>query len=1029
MDSTRYQQVKAIFHDLLDLPADARADALAERCGDDADLRTQVEGLLASHDRAGEFLAQPALKVGAGDLADSDIGMTRASQPRAKPTPSTPVGPGNRGDTLVESEREIGPYRIMETLGEGGMGSVYRAEQTAPVRRTVALKVIKLGMDTREVIARFEAERQALALMDHPCIAKVLDAGTTPRGRPYFVMEYVPGVPITEHADRHTLNTVQRLRLFIDVCEAVHHAHQRAIIHRDLKPTNILVMFQNDRATPKIIDFGIAKATNQRLTEQSIFTEHGRIIGTPEYMSPEQAEMTEQGIDIRTDVYSLGVILYELLVGVLPFSSQQLREQGYGGMQRTIREVDPPLPSTRITTLGAATAKISQTRSTDTKLLARVLRGDLDWIVMKAIAKSRTERYESAWSLAEDVRRYLEDEPVLATRPSVSYRLRKFVRRNRAVVYTIAAVVVAMAVGLVFALIAYSELRAKEVELRQALGTAEQERTRAQENEQRSRENEALARKSEGLAKASEARALASEEQAKQALARALSSEKRADAEGEARRRQIEENDALLAHSLFVELQTTSETLWPAEPRLVPDIERWLARVETILAQRPLITMVRDRFRVLARPQTEAEAKADRETHPRLAELDALVARLAGTVPDAERATLEAQRNELQALVATRRTFAFDDPDVQIKHAVLTRLLADLDQADDPLALVAKMRWRLAEARALGQRSLDEHAEAWRTAIAAAASAPAYRDRDDKALVLAPQMGLVPLGADPKSGLLEFAHLQTGAPATRGADGRLQMTPETGLVLVLLPGGTLAMGAAPDSELNQDPLAAPNEQPVHGLRLDPFFLSKFEMTQGQWQRWTGTNPSYYVAGGPAAGAQEFTLTNPIETITWQECHDALRQLGLDLPTEAQWEWAARGGTHTRWFTGDTVESLQGYINFAAKDALAAWGRDETFADGFLVHAAVDALAPSPYGLHHILGNVSEWCRDHYGPYTVPVRQGDGLRATPEHLQKPHRGGSYRDGPDRCRATARSPDPGDARSERRGVRPARRLENP
>ena len=1026
MDSTRYQQVKAIFHDLLDVPTADRARALVERCGDDADLRTQVEGLLASHDSAGEFLAQPALKVGAGDLADSQLGMTRASHsPVTAPEPRPSVNPA---DTLLEDEKEMGPYRIVETLGQGGMGSVYRAEQSSPVRRTVALKVIKLGMDTREVIARFEAERQALAMMDHPCIAKVLDAGTTPRGRPFFVMEYVPGVPITEHADRHTLNTAQRLRLFVDVCEAVHHAHQRAIIHRDLKPSNILVMFQNDRATPKIIDFGIAKATNQRLTEQTLHTEQGRIIGTPEYMSPEQAEMTEQGIDIRTDVYSLGVILYELLSGVLPFSSETLRAQGYGGMQRMIREIEAPLPSTRITTLGAASARVTQTRATDARLLTRTLRGDLDWIVMKAIAKSRTERYESAWSLAEDIRRYLSDEPVLATRPSLTYRFKKFVRRNRAVVYTIAAVIVAMAVGLVFALIAYSELRAKEGELRQALADAQQARGEAQANERRAEESAAAARQSEATAKENAALALISEEKAKEALAKALSSEQRADKEGAAKLRQIEENDALLANSLFVELRQTAETLWPAHPQMVPEVERWLARMDSILAQRPLITSVRDRFRALAKPLSQADAQRDRDTHPRLAELDGVVARLAGELPEAERRDLEAQRDELQKVVSARRTWTFDDPDIQIRHAVLTRVLDDLDRVDGPDELVAKMKWRLAECRSIGTRSIDSQTEAWDKSTANAANAEVYRESSSGPITLIPQMGLVPLGLDPVSGLLEFAHLQSGAPAARGDDGGLRIVDETGIVLVLLPGGTMAMGAAPDSEISpKDPLAASNEQPVQPVRVDPFFISKYEMTQGQWLRWTGTNPSYYAAGGLPVGEQQFGLTDPVETVTWYECVEVLRQLGLELPTEAQWEWAARGRILSPWFTGGSVASLEGYANFAAAEALPEWGRDTTFNDGFLVHTAVDRLKPNPFGLHHVLGNVSEWCRDNYGSYAVPVRPGDGLRAVPDQLQKPHRGGNYKSGPARCRVTARTPDPADARSEGRGVRPIRRLD--
>jgi non-specific serine/threonine protein kinase/serine/threonine-protein kinase len=329
-------------------------------------------------------------------------------------------------------ERRIGPYRLLEKLGEGGMGEVWLAEQTEPVRRRVALKVIKRGMDTEQVVARFSAERQALALMDHPAVAKVFEAGSTPQGRPYFVMEHVRGVPITEHCDRHKLGTRERLALFVQVCEGVQHAHQKAILHRDLKPSNVLVTEQDGRRQPKIIDFGVAKATTQRLTERTVYTELGVLIGTPEYMSPEQAEMTGEDVDTRTDVYSLGVMLYELLVGALPFESRDLRESGYEEMRRKIREQEPRKPSARVTTLSAEHAVESAgRRQTNVPGLVRQLRGDLDWIVMKALEKDRARRYGSPAELAADVERHLGNQPVLAGRPSAAYRARKFVRRHR----------------------------------------------------------------------------------------------------------------------------------------------------------------------------------------------------------------------------------------------------------------------------------------------------------------------------------------------------------------------------------------------------------------------------------------------------------------------------------------------------------------------------------------------------------------------------------------------------------------------
>ena len=341
----------------------------------------------------------------------------------------------------------IGRYKLLSVLGEGGMGIVYLAEQKHPIRRRVALKVIKPGMDSKRVIARFEAERQALALLDHPNIAHVYDAGTTEVGRPYFVMEYVKGLPITEYCDRHKLTVDNRLNLFRQVCLAIQHAHQKGIIHRDIKPSNILVFAERDEAIPKIIDFGVAKAISQPLTEHTLATENSQLLGTPEYMSPEQADMGNEDIDTRSDVYSLGVLLYVLLTGALPFDSDTLREGGIDNIRLIIRETDPKTPSTRLMKLGEKATAIAQNRRMEIQTLAKHLRKELEWIPLKAMRKERSERYHSASELADDIENYLKGAPLMAGPPTSGYRLRKFLHRHKALVGGIAAVLVVSVIG------------------------------------------------------------------------------------------------------------------------------------------------------------------------------------------------------------------------------------------------------------------------------------------------------------------------------------------------------------------------------------------------------------------------------------------------------------------------------------------------------------------------------------------------------------------------------------------------------
>jgi serine/threonine protein kinase/Flp pilus assembly protein TadD len=424
-------RLKAVFDLAAEAPDVSTRSALLDReCAGDPALRERVEALLRAHDAGGSFLAHPPAAVLDAMASHAPEDGSTANLPYAG------EGPG----------AAFGPYKLLQQIGEGGMGTVWMAQQQEPVQRLVAVKLIKAGMDSRQVIARFEAERQALALMDHVNIARVLDAGATSAGRPYFVMDLVKGVPITRYCDDNHLSPRQRLELFIPVCQAVQHAHQKGIIHRDLKPSNVLVALYDGKPVPKVIDFGVAKAAGQTLTEKTLVTGFGAIVGTLEYMSPEQAEFNQLDIDTRSDIYSLGVLLYELLAGSPPFSRKELEKAGLLEMLRVIREQEPAKPSTKLSTADGLPT-LAANRGTEPRRLTALVRGELDWIVMRALEKDRNRRYETANGLALDVQRYLAGEAVQAVPPSMGYRLKKFVRRNKATVIATLLVATSLVLG------------------------------------------------------------------------------------------------------------------------------------------------------------------------------------------------------------------------------------------------------------------------------------------------------------------------------------------------------------------------------------------------------------------------------------------------------------------------------------------------------------------------------------------------------------------------------------------------------
>jgi serine/threonine protein kinase/formylglycine-generating enzyme required for sulfatase activity len=825
--------------------------------------------------------------------------------------------------SLLPAKTQIGPYHLLDVLGEGGMGTVFLAEQRQPVVRRVALKVIKLGMDTKSVLARFDIERRALARMEHECIAKVFDAGATDSGQPWFAMEAVAGEPIGLFCDRHRLTVQQRIELFRRVCDGVQHAHQKGILHRDLKPANVLVADRDGTPGPKIIDFGVAKATDPDSALATQYTEAGQFLGTPEYMSPEQAS-GDPDVDARTDVFSLGVLLYELLTGRLPFDSQHLRRRGREA-QAALPYDSPPRPSTRASSVDDISKAAAAARQLDELALPRALRGDLDWILLKAIEADRQLRYQSVYEFAADLDRHLRHEPVLACPPSVGYQVRKFVRKHRLVVTATSAVMVAT---LAFGITAFVQYLAAQASAREADHSAQVARI----NEERAKRN------------------------------------------GQIAAAKVREFDLLSGVVRYQSAIDHEKDLFPESPELVPRLERWLTEdAGRLMSMRGDVEhTVRD---LRSRTAQSDGGTANAE--------DASQSFLLATLSDLLTKMDRLQRQEL-AQVQRRLTWSRVVSDLTHNHPRATHTW------DEALAAMARADGIVASELYRG-----------------AAIDLRHEDR----------LGLVPIGMNPVTKLWEFYHLRSAWDGTADPaqlplpkhrpDGSIDLDQDCGMVFVLVPGGTFIQGdprprgqrGIEDAQGGGSEFLAVADQ--HSMTIGPYFLARTEVTQGQWERlWfgaeDGNNPSTYPAGANVEG-ESIQKSNPIETVNWTICTDLLRKHGLVLPTESQWEFACRAGSSQLYSC--KPEELGAYANVA--DATAnkmgvSW-QCEAWSDGHIATAPAGSFRTNPYGFYDMHGNVWEWCRDDYGPYTNPPRSGDGLRQTTDHRYRIYRGGSFREG--------------------------------
>ena len=980
MSGERHQRVDRLFHAACELSPEERPAFLERECADDVALLREVEAMLAFDEEHSRFL-----------------------DPAAEPQrPDTPADRSSQAlDRLLGELKGLQPqqsrYQIHGEIARGGMGAILRIWDKS-LRRNLAMKVILGKQDPiagtppdevgEKALARFIDEAHATGQLDHPGIVPVHELGVDAEGRVYFTMKLVKGEDLQCVFDRmrdpadSDWSLARALGVLQRVCEAMAYAHSKNVIHRDLKPANIMVGRYGE---VYVMDWGLARvpgaadqkdiriqpashlvqsmiqtgARKELGPDSPLLTMDGDVVGTPAYMSPEQARGELDAIEPASDVYSVGAILYHMICGHMPYVPPGSRLNAHvvwglvqNGAPRPLYELAPDTPP------------------------------ELVAICEKAMAREVTERYADMSEMAADMRAYIEGRVVQAHKTGALTELKKWVQRNKTVAATAAAAVLIIGLLTTWYFLSLSE-------------------------------NEALALR-----------------QRDRADANAMLAEQRTGEAETEKRRVLRLSDT----KRLSDLRAQTDSLWPAHPENLPALTQWLEDARDVLGN------LGDHKRTLH----DLRLRGTPGIHPREAELtdlenqareSAAKLRVAGGTTEkaslqADLAVLEGRIASLAVTIARERPYAFSDEQDAWWHDTLDSLVSDLVTltADDPYGqTIASMTKRLEFAATIENKSINYYQEEWNEAIASIADRSACPQYNG--LRITGQLGLVPIGQDPDSGLWEFWHVQTGTPPQRDENGRLLPTEETGLVFVLIPGGTFWMGAQSTDRTGQnyDPLAQPDESPVHMVKLDAYFLSKYELTQGQWRRITGSNPS---ARGPGyeRGNQMATLQHPVEGVSWKDCVAMLKTLGLLLPTEAQWENGCRAGTDSPWWTGTEISDLDQAGNLADQAGKAigpgTWKYEPGLNDGFGFHAPVGRLQANAFGLHDVIGNILEWCLDDYGNYSIAARPGDGRREVTGTSIRVGRGGAFGAMSVLARSARRGWIQWDNRSDHFGARPAR-----